>query len=146
MGIGQGIGLVVFVVCLYISWQIRQVLLLIFIVPGEKYFIEQLAERHSNCVVVRDVFPYSVVNQDLGSQELLAPLWQASKESDGLLRNVLVQVRNLWRFAISADTRYGPIYNLSIAQTIVERMNAAHPIARSDRPINLILISTSGGT
>ncbi|BAZ08463.1 hypothetical protein NIES4071_02680 [Calothrix sp. NIES-4071] len=30
MGIGQGIGLVVFVVCLYISWQIREVLLLIF--------------------------------------------------------------------------------------------------------------------
>lgn len=116
------------------------------ITPGEKYFIDQLAERHSNCVVVRDVFPYSVVNQDLGSQELLAPLWQASKESDGVLRNVLVQVRNLWRFAISADGRYGPVYNLSIARTIVERMNAAHPIARSDTPINLILISTSGGT
>lgn len=30
MGIGQWIGLVIFVVCLYISWQIRQVLLLIF--------------------------------------------------------------------------------------------------------------------
>ncbi|MBE9014575.1 AI-2E family transporter [Chroococcidiopsis sp. CCALA 051] len=30
MGLGQWIGLVVFVVCLYISWQIRQVLLLIF--------------------------------------------------------------------------------------------------------------------
>lgn len=116
------------------------------ITPGEKYFIEQLAKRHSNCVVVRDVFPYSVVNRDLGSQELLTPLWQAAKESDGLLSNVLIQVRNLWRFAISADDRYGPIYNLSIAQTIVERMNAAHPIVRSDRPINLILISTSGGT
>ncbi len=116
------------------------------ITPGEKYFIEQLAKRHSNCVVVRDVFPYSVVNQDLGSQELLTPLWQASKQSDGLLSNVLIQVRNLWRFAISADDRYGPVYNLSIAHTIVERMNAAHPIVRSDRPINLILISTSGGT
>lgn len=116
------------------------------ITPGEKYFIEQLAKRHSNCVAVRDVFPYSVVNRDLGSQELLTPLWEASKQSDGLLSNVLVQVRNLWRFAISADDRYGPIYNLSIAQTIVDRMNAAHPIVRSDRPINLILISTSGGT
>ncbi|PIG90485.1 hypothetical protein [Gloeocapsopsis sp. IPPAS B-1203] len=116
------------------------------ITPGEKYFIYQLAQRHSQCVVVRDVFPYSVFNQDLGSQELLTPLWEASKESDGILRNVLVQVRNLWRFAISADDRYGPIYNLSIAHTIVDRMNAAYPIAQSDRPINLILISTSGGT
>ena len=116
------------------------------ITPGEKYFIYQLAQRHSQCVVVRDVFPYSVFNQDLGSQELLTPLWEASKESDGILRNVLVQIRNLWRFAISADDRYGPIYNLSIAHTIVDRMNAAYPIAQSDRPINLILMSTSGGT
>lgn len=116
------------------------------ITPGEKYFIYQLAERHPQCVVVRDVFPYSVINRDLGSQEFLTPLWEASKESDGILRNVLVQVRNLWRFAISADERYGPVYNLSIAHTIVERMNVAHPIAQSDRPINLILISTSGGT
>jgi len=30
MNIGQGIGLVVFIVCLYIFWQIRQILLLIF--------------------------------------------------------------------------------------------------------------------
>lgn len=114
------------------------------ITPGERYFIDRLVARHSNCVAVQDVFPYSVVNQDL-SQGWLTPLWEASKESD-VLSNVLVQVRNLWRFAISADDRYGPVYNLSIAHTIVDRMNAAHPIARSDRPINLILISTSGGT
>jgi len=116
------------------------------ITQGERYFIDQLAARHSNCVAVRDVFPYSVVNQDLGSQKFLAPLWQAAKESDGLFGNVLVQVRNLWRFAISADDRYGPVYNLSIARTIIDHMNAAHPIARSDQPINLILLSTSGGT
>ena len=114
------------------------------ITQGERYFIDRLVARHSNCVAVRDVFPYSVVNQDL-SQGWLTPLWEASKESD-VLSNVLVQVRNLWRFAISADDRYGPVYNLSIANTIVERMNAAHPIARSKRPINLILLSTSGGT
>lgn len=115
------------------------------ITEGERYVIDQLVARHSNCVAVRDVFPYSVLNRDL-SEGILTPLWEASKESDGLLGNVLVQVRNLWRFAISADSRYGPVYNLSIAQTIVDRMNAAHPIVRSDRPINLILISTSGGT
>ncbi|MBW4685023.1 MAG: hypothetical protein KME40_07955 [Komarekiella atlantica HA4396-MV6] len=116
------------------------------ITQGERYFIDQLATRHPNCVAVRDVFPYSVVNQDLGSQKFLAPLWQAAKESDGLFGNVLVQVRNLWRFAISADDRYGPVYNLSIARTIIDRMNAAHPIAPFDQPINLILLSTSGGT
>jgi hypothetical protein len=113
------------------------------ITEGEQYFIDQLAARHSNCVAVRDVFPYSVINQDLGGQTFLSPVWEVAKESESY---ALIQVRNLWRFAISADDRYGPVYNLSIAHTIVDRMNAAHPLSRSNRPINLILLSTSGGT
>ncbi|MGG6268264.1 hypothetical protein ACQ4M3_22480 [Leptolyngbya sp. AN03gr2] len=113
---------------------------------GEKYFIEQLAKQHSNCVVVRDVFPYSIANRDLGSQRLLTPLWEEAKNSDGWIGTVLIQLRNLWRFAIAADYRYSPVYSLGIATTIVERMNAAHPISNSEKPINLILISTSGGT
>lgn len=116
------------------------------IAEGERYFIDRLAARHSNCVVVKDVFPYSVRNKDLSNRGFLTPLWQAAKENEVFPGAVLIQIRNLWRFAISADDRYGPVYNLSIARTIVERMNAAHPIARSDRPINLILMSTSGGT
>ncbi|MBD2078613.1 hypothetical protein [Leptolyngbya sp. FACHB-17] len=74
-----------------------------------------------------------------------SPLWQAAKDSESIAY-VLVQIRNLWRFAISADDHYGPVYNLSIAHPIIDRMNAAHRITRSDRPINLILLSTSGGT
>lgn len=116
------------------------------ITEGERYFIDELTARHSNCVAVKDVFPYSVLNKDLGHQAFLAPLWQAAKESDGFPGQIFIQIRNLWRFAISADDRYGPVYNLGIARTIVERMNAAHPIARSAQPINLILMSTSGGT
>ncbi|HTL87826.1 MAG TPA: hypothetical protein VL134_00385, partial [Leptolyngbya sp.] len=115
------------------------------ITSGERYFVDQLAARHSNCVAVRDVFPYSVLNQSLDNQRFLSPLWESTKDSE-LFGNVLIQVRNLWRFAISADDRYGPVYNLSIAQTIVERMNVAHPIRRSDQPINIVLLSTSGGT
>lgn len=116
------------------------------IAEGERKFIDELAARHSNCVAVKDVFPYSVLNKDLGNQPFLAPLWQAAKESEGFPGQIFIQIRNLWRFAISADDRYGPVYNLGIARTIVERMNAAHPIGRSDRPTNLILMSTSGGT
>lgn len=116
------------------------------IAPGEKYFIEQLAKKHPNCAVVRDVFPYSIANRDLGSQRLLAPLWQEAKNSNEWIGTVLIQLRNLWRFAIASDYRYSPVYSMGIANTIIERMNAAHPIARSKKPINLILISTSGGT
>jgi hypothetical protein len=114
------------------------------ITDGEKYVIDQLAARHPHCVTVRDVFPYSVVNQPV-DQGFSSPLWQSAKDSE-TFGYLLVQMRNLWRFEISADDRYGLVYNLGIARTIIEQMNAAYPIARSDQPINLILLSTSSGT
>ncbi|MBE9008674.1 hypothetical protein IQ250_00400 [Pseudanabaenaceae cyanobacterium LEGE 13415] len=35
------------------------------ITEGERYVIDQLVARHSNCVAVRNVYPYSVFNRDL---------------------------------------------------------------------------------
>lgn len=113
------------------------------IAPGERYFIDQLAKQYPNCVAVRDVFPYSVANRGLGSERLLQPLWKFAKDHDELLGSVLIPVRNLWRFALSADYRYSPVYSMGIADTIVNRMNVTHPIPK--QRINLILISTSGG-
>lgn len=60
--------------------------------------------------------------------------------------DILIKIRNLWRFAISADNRYAPVYNQGIASTIVERMNAVHPIQQSSQqPVKIILMGTSGG-
>jgi hypothetical protein len=116
--------------------------------PGEERFLNRLVEWHPNCVAVRDVFPYSAANQDLNGERLLAPLWEAAKQADGWLENadILIKIRNLWRFAISADDRYGAIYNRGIADAIIDRMNAAHSIPSShQQPLNVILIGTSGG-
>ncbi|GFE71108.1 hypothetical protein CFPU101_37180 [Chroococcus sp. FPU101] len=111
--------------------------------PGEEWFLDRLAQQHSNCVTVRDVFPYSVANQDLNEQYFMTPVWQWAKQNN---TDVLIQIRNLWRFAISADDRYGRIYNQGIADTIIERMNAVHPLPRSQpQPLKIILIGTSGG-
>ncbi len=113
---------------------------------GEEFFLNHLEQRHPNCVTVRDVFPYSVANKDLGGERLLAPVWKTAEKADGWFKtaNVLIKIRNLWRFAISADDRYGTVYGQGIAAAIVERMNAVHPIPRR-RPIHLILLGTSGG-
>ena len=115
--------------------------------PGEEWFLDQLVRLHPNCVAVRDVFPYSAANKDLGGQRFLAPLWQAAEHGDGWLKNadVLVKIRNLWRLAISADDRYGPVYNQGIADAMLERMNAIHPLPTKRQPLNLVLIGTSGG-
>jgi hypothetical protein len=62
------------------------------------------------------------------------------------MADVLIKIRNLWRFAISVDERYGSIYNQGIATAIIDRMNAAHPIPLSpEQPLKIILIGTSGG-
>ena len=116
--------------------------------PGEEYFLDRLLQLHPNCVAVSDVFPYSAANESLGGRRLLAPFWSFVEEADGWLKNadIIIKIRNLWRFAISVDERYGPIYNQGIASAIIDRMNAAHPIPRnSNQPLKIILIGTSGG-
>ncbi|MBD2771565.1 hypothetical protein [Iningainema tapete] len=115
--------------------------------PGEEIFLKRLVQLHPNCVAVSDVFPYSVANESLGGERLLAPVWRAMKKAKNRWdsADVLIKIRNLWRFAISADNRYGPIYNQGIATAIIERMKAAHPIPQSGKPVKLILIGTSGG-
>lgn len=116
--------------------------------PGEEVFLKGLVKAHPNCAIVEDVFPYSAANVNLGSERLLAPLWNFAEESKGWLStaNVLIKIRNLWRFAISADNRYGPVYNRGIALAIVDRMNAAQPISQSSaQRVKIILMGTSGG-
>jgi hypothetical protein len=116
--------------------------------PGEEDFLDSLVQSHPNCVAVRDVFPYSAANKSLGGQRLLAPVWRFANSADGWLgiTNVLIKIRNLWRFAISADPRYGTVYNQGIATAIIERMDAIHPIPRTaSQPLKIVLIGTSGG-
>lgn len=117
--------------------------------PGEEFFLDRLVQLHNNCVTVSDVFPYSAANHSLGGQQrLLRPLWDAVESAEGWLEGlgVLIKIRNLWRFAISADDRYGVVYNQGIANAIVERMNAAQPIPNGqEQPLKIILIGTSGG-
>jgi len=116
--------------------------------PGETAFLNNLVQTHPNCVAVGDVFPYSVANKSLGGQRAMAPVWRFANEAKSSLpiADVLIKIRNLWRFAISADPRYGTIYNQGIASAIIDRMNAKHPIPQdSSQPIKIILIGTSGG-
>ncbi len=111
---------------------------------GEELFLDSLVAAHPSCIAVSDVFPYSAANESLGGKRILAPLWNFADRAQGWLAisNVVIKIRNLWRFAISADPRYGPIYNQGIATAIIERMNAQQPIPEKPQ---IILLGTSGG-
>ncbi|WOD38966.1 hypothetical protein [Nodosilinea sp. E11] len=115
---------------------------------GEAAFLEAMEAAIPNCVVVADVFPYSAASDDVGGQPFFRWLWEISEEvgtSDNPARMVL-QARNLWRIALSADNRYGQAYNRGVAATIAERMAAAAAInLDADPPVQLLMAGTSGG-
>ncbi|MBW4485360.1 MAG: hypothetical protein KME14_22735 [Tildeniella torsiva UHER 1998/13D] len=117
--------------------------------PGEDAFLNAMATAVPGCVVVRGVFPYSAVSDNVGSQPFFRWLWQLSDrpgQEDNPARLVL-KIRNLWRLALSADDRYGQAYNRGAAATILERMAEAEAISLdADEPIQLVLAGTSGGT
>ncbi|MFQ4140411.1 hypothetical protein PGN35_029260 [Nodosilinea sp. PGN35] len=114
--------------------------------PGEDVFLNAMATAVPNCVVVRGVFPYSAVSDNVGSQPLFRWLWRLSDrpgQEDNPARLVL-KIRNLWRLALSADDRYGQAYNRGAAATILERMAETEAMA-GDAPVQLVLAGTSGG-
>jgi hypothetical protein len=118
------------------------------LVPGEKIFLKGLEKNHPDCVAVEGVFAYSVANESLGGERFLAPLWRFAEQADGPLgmADILIKIRNLWRFAISIDDRYSPIYNQGVASAIIDQMNAAAPVSTSSSsPLKIVLIGTSGG-
>lgn len=116
--------------------------------PGEEFFLKRLVKSHPQCVAVGDVFPYSASNKSLGGERWLAPFWRFAEQAKKgpIAGNIFIKIRNLWRFAISLDYRYGFAYNQGIANAIIERMNAQSPISvNRQRPLKVILIGTSGG-
>ncbi|MEP6516050.1 hypothetical protein [Microcoleus vaginatus] len=116
--------------------------------PGEEFFLKGLVKSHPQCVAVGDVFPYSASNKSLGGERWLAPFWRFAEQAQKgpIAGNIFIKIRNLWRFAISLDYRYGFAYNQGIANAIIDRMNAQSPIpVNSKQPLKVILIGTSGG-
>ncbi len=116
---------------------------------GEKVFLEQLEDTFPGCVMVRGVFPYSAASDDVGGQPFFRWLWEQSERlgGDDNVARFILQGRNLWRVALSADDRYGRAYNRGTAATIVERMAEAAPLPlEADPPFHLVIAGTSGGT
>jgi len=90
------------------------------------------------------MFSISAANESLGGERLLL-CWRFANEGRGLVNaDVLIKIRNLWRFAISVDNRYGPIYNQNChCDHRPDECSVFNPTQR--QPFKIILIGTSGG-
>ncbi len=93
-------------------------------VPQEEYpFVEGLKERLPATKVISDIYPYAMNNTGLTSSAVLAPFWRwlearRLKNMNDPLAGIFVNLRNAEQVFVSADGRYGPIYDLGTAREI----------------------------
>lgn len=116
--------------------------------PEEEYpFLHGLEERLPTAKIITDVYPYSVTNNGLTGQRFFAKLWQQIEKmrfkNPNSVLSLLVNLRNALQMFVSADRRYGPIYNLGIANEIYRVLLAHGYRPEGKRPI--VLLGWSGG-
>ncbi len=106
----------------------------------EQEFLRRLGQALPNTVIIDDLFPYSVNNLPLTGQPFFARLWRRAmrrKLNGPVLAGYLINVRNIWQLMISADKRYGPMYNQAVAEVMVHGLRRYHYNPEDPRPIFL---------
>lgn len=112
----------------------------------EVAFLHALDERLPGAAVVSDVFPYGPGGLPLTRRRTMSGLWrQLGRLRRTPVRAVLmvVQLRNMFQVLVSADSRYGPLYNYALARQILAGLARAGRRRGVRTPV--IVIGTSGG-
>lgn len=116
--------------------------------PRERAFLRSLRAELPNVHVI-EVFPYSVTNRALTGQRLFSRFWRwalAGKMSRRQLAGIggmVINLRNAWQVAVSADRRYGPMYDEGTADLILRAL--ARDGYRPESGAPLVLVGYSGG-
>ena len=116
--------------------------------PSVSRFLTELEQRlPADICLVKGLMSYSVLNRSLTEDRPLAFFWRWADDFQtkfyGVWVGILINLRNVMIVAVSADLRYGPIYNQGIAQQIYESLlRLGYP---TDGGIPLTLIGYSGG-
>lgn len=114
----------------------------------EAAFLERLKGEFGtlDAVLIDDIFPYSVTNRALTSQRLFSWAWRWLHKRDRQgqkAAGLLINLRNFWQVGVSADRRYGPIYNQGSAKIILACLRRHGYSANAIS--TLTLIGYSGG-
>lgn len=117
-------------------------------IPEEEIeWLAKFEERLPDTLLITDVFPYSVTNLGLTGQRAFAGLWhkveQLRLKNPAAISALLVNVRNMLQVAVSADLRYGPIYNLGVAREIIQSLLRHGYQIGSGKPVTML--GWSGG-
>ena len=114
----------------------------------EEAFLAAIAARTPGTAIVEDVFPFSPTNRGMTSERLLGWFWRwvhAERVGKGRLRRIgeLIDIRNMLHVGVSADYRYGPIYNHGTAEMIARGLLRRGYRLGSGAPVTLM--GYSGG-
>lgn len=116
--------------------------------PDIEEFLATLAPSlPEDVALIRGIMPYSVMNVPLDQNRPLAFLWRYADRlrfaNPASLLGLLVNIRNVLIVGVSADKRYGPLYNRGIGQVIYNGLvKNGYPLASG---IPVTLIGYSGG-
>lgn len=101
----------------------------------------------TGALLVDDIFPYSVTERALTGRRVFAWFWRwalRTKVSGPGLAGLLINLRNLWQVAVSADSRYGPVYNQGSASMLLSGLLRHGYVPGSGVPVTLIGYSGGG--
>jgi hypothetical protein len=113
----------------------------------ESEFLRRLSNKLPDTVIIADLFPYSVNNLPLTGQPFFARLWRWAlrrKLNGPVLAGYLINIRNIWQLMISADRRYGPMYNQAVAEIVVNGLRRYGYDPENPRPIIMVGYSGAG--
>ncbi|MEX1315872.1 MAG: hypothetical protein AB1Z22_01950 [Synechococcaceae cyanobacterium] len=115
---------------------------------GEDFLRRLAAALPDDIAILRGIMPYSITNQPLTEGRWLARFWRwvdAWRVRSPLTwLGLLVNLRNLTVVAVSADGRYGPVYNAGMAELIVGSLLANGYPSGSGTPLTLLGFSGGG--
>jgi predicted Abi (CAAX) family protease len=115
--------------------------------PAVAQYLAEL-EQHlpADIALVKGLIPYSVLNRSLTEDRPLAFFWRWVEAISANLVGwvgIIINLRNIMMVGVSADARYGPIFNQGLAQQAYESLlQAGYP---PDGGVPLTIIGYSGG-
>lgn len=113
---------------------------------AEQRAMAELRRRLPHVCIIDDVFPYAPENQGL-LQRTTSWLWdrldRIRRKRRMLALYYLINIRNFMQMLVSADHRYGPTYNLGVAQGILDALCREGWDPRDPAPVTMI--GYSGG-
>ncbi len=115
--------------------------------PTVARYLDELGQQlPADIALVKGLIPYSVLNRSLTEDRPLAFFWRAVEtltQRLGPWVGMIINIRNILIVAVSADQRFGPIYNQGVAQQVyASLLQHGYP---STGGIPLTLIGYSGG-